>query len=154
WSLLFVPCCRFLFSRAAGAGALRPRALGFGLLWASWCVAFFSLSRGKLPLYLLPALPGLALVLGGYLGPVVFQAAWPALFQRARTRVPRFAVAVLAAAGFVLAFAARGKGLISLQTCLLQTALAGACLAGVVLWGRRLPARAGWGLCCVLMAAL
>src|SRR5262249_32779329 len=67
WSLLLIPACRFLFSRSQTVAQERYPALGFLLLWGGWCVLFFSLSRGKLPPYIVPALPALALVLGGYL---------------------------------------------------------------------------------------
>ena len=38
--------------------------MGFLALASGWCVLFFSLSRCKLPLYILPALPALALLTG------------------------------------------------------------------------------------------
>lgn len=43
------------------------RPLTFALIWAVFVVAFFSLSSSKLPGYILPAFPALALVLGRYL---------------------------------------------------------------------------------------
>ncbi|HUP30964.1 MAG TPA: phospholipid carrier-dependent glycosyltransferase, partial [Usitatibacter sp.] len=41
--------------------------LRFPILWGAFIVAFFSLSGSKLPAYILPAFPALALVLGRYL---------------------------------------------------------------------------------------
>jgi len=41
--------------------------LRFAILWGVFVVAFFSLSGSKLPAYILPAFPALALVLGRYL---------------------------------------------------------------------------------------
>ena len=53
---------------AAVAASVRERAgLGAALAWALFVVAFFSASGSKLPAYVLPAFPPLALVLGRYL---------------------------------------------------------------------------------------
>jgi 4-amino-4-deoxy-L-arabinose transferase-like glycosyltransferase len=64
-SLLLVPFLRFLFSETAAAQ--RTPALGYLLLTAGWCVLFFSLSGCKLPTYVLPAFPPLALAFGVFL---------------------------------------------------------------------------------------
>ncbi len=63
--LLGIPCCRFLFS--AKTADRRCPVLGYLLLSAAWCVLFFSLAGSKLPTYILPALPPLALAGGAYL---------------------------------------------------------------------------------------
>jgi 4-amino-4-deoxy-L-arabinose transferase-like glycosyltransferase len=47
------------------AGAVPPMRLA--ILWAAFVLAFFTLSGSKLPTYILPAFPALALVLGRYL---------------------------------------------------------------------------------------
>ena len=47
--------------------ATGDRPLRFALLWSAFVVAFFSLSGSKLPAYILPAFPPLALVVGRYL---------------------------------------------------------------------------------------
>lgn len=44
-----------------------PRPLRFALLWSAFVLLFFSASGSKLPAYILPAFPPLALVLGRYL---------------------------------------------------------------------------------------
>jgi hypothetical protein len=44
-----------------------PRPLRFALLWSGFVLLFFSASGSKLPAYILPAFPPLALVLGRYL---------------------------------------------------------------------------------------
>ena len=51
----------------AEAHVAGPRPLRFALAWSAFVVAFFSLSGSKLPAYILPAFPALALVLGRYL---------------------------------------------------------------------------------------
>jgi 4-amino-4-deoxy-L-arabinose transferase-like glycosyltransferase len=62
----------------AGERSWRSREAGFLLLAGLWCVFFFSLSGSKLPTYILPAFPPLALVLGAYLvGSDWARTAWP-----------------------------------------------------------------------------
>lgn len=64
WLVSFL---RFLLSGEEAAAHHRPAELGFLLLAGGWCVFFFTLSTGKLPTYILPAFPPLALALGHYL---------------------------------------------------------------------------------------
>jgi 4-amino-4-deoxy-L-arabinose transferase-like glycosyltransferase len=66
-TLLLVPFLRFLFRGDGGAAFRRCPELGFVLLVGGWCVLFFTLSGCKLPTYILPAFPFLALGLGSYL---------------------------------------------------------------------------------------
>jgi 4-amino-4-deoxy-L-arabinose transferase-like glycosyltransferase len=63
-ALLAVQAMRFLGSTDEAAARQRPVGLGFVVLAGGWCVAFFTLSACKLPTYILPAAPFLALVLG------------------------------------------------------------------------------------------
>jgi hypothetical protein len=63
-TLLTVPCLRFLLSSDPDVAARRTSGLGFLVLAGGWCVLFFTLSACKLPTYVLPAFPPLALVLG------------------------------------------------------------------------------------------
>jgi hypothetical protein len=63
-TLFAIPFVRFLFSGDSREQARRCPALGFVLLAGGWCVLFFSLSGCKLPTYIMPALPPLALSLG------------------------------------------------------------------------------------------
>jgi hypothetical protein len=65
-SLLAIPFLRFLLSGNPNLVGRRPPELGFALLTGGWCVLFFSLSGCKLPTYILPAFPPLALALGHY----------------------------------------------------------------------------------------
>jgi len=65
-SLLAIPFVRFLLSGNEKEAAGRSRALGFMLLAGGWCLLFFTLSGCKLPTYILPAFPFLALSLGAY----------------------------------------------------------------------------------------
>jgi 4-amino-4-deoxy-L-arabinose transferase-like glycosyltransferase len=63
-TLLLPGFLRFLLSGDSETAAKRCPALGFLLLAGGWCVLFFSLSGSKLPTYVLPAFPPLALAAG------------------------------------------------------------------------------------------
>jgi 4-amino-4-deoxy-L-arabinose transferase-like glycosyltransferase len=75
-SLLLAGCVRFLFSTQAEHAGQRTAELGFMLLAGGWCVAFFSASGCKLPTYILPAFPFLALALGHYVIVSGWQRSW------------------------------------------------------------------------------
>jgi 4-amino-4-deoxy-L-arabinose transferase-like glycosyltransferase len=66
-TLLLVPFLRFLFSSDPTRAARRTVELSFLLLGGGWCVFFFTLSQCKLPTYIMPAFPPLALALGYFL---------------------------------------------------------------------------------------
>jgi 4-amino-4-deoxy-L-arabinose transferase-like glycosyltransferase len=66
-TLLVVPFLRFLLTGDEATVSQRPLELGFLLLAGGWCVLFFTLSGCKLPTYVLPAFPPLALALGHFL---------------------------------------------------------------------------------------
>jgi 4-amino-4-deoxy-L-arabinose transferase-like glycosyltransferase len=66
-SLLAWGFVRFLLSSEETNAARRTPELGFFLLAGGWCVLFFTLSSCKLPTYIMPAFPPLALALGYYL---------------------------------------------------------------------------------------
>ncbi|TWT71470.1 glycosyltransferase [Crateriforma conspicua] len=109
WSFLTIPYAKFLLGRDESARASRPPAVGYLLLWSVWCFAFFSMSSCKLPTYLLPAAPALALMIGHYLNEVLKDAGNPdasnpseyffARFWSARTAT---ATTCLAGVSFVL----------------------------------------------------
>src|SRR5207253_1402589 len=75
-TLLVIPFLRFLLSGDAVAAQRRSPELGFTLLAGGWCVLFFSLSGSKLPTYILPAFPPLALALGSYLAGSRYARSW------------------------------------------------------------------------------
>jgi len=77
-SLLAIGMVRWLFSSNDAARERRCPELGFMLLAGGWCVLFFTLSECKLPTYVLPAFPPLALALGYYLaGSRWIASLWP-----------------------------------------------------------------------------
>lgn len=88
WSFLFYPLGRFLCSRTPALAALRPQALGFCALWLGWCVLFFSLSRGKLPTYILPGAPALAVMLGWFVEVALFRAEAEPICRSTRRWMP------------------------------------------------------------------
>jgi hypothetical protein len=76
-TLLAIPFVRFLLSGREGAN--RSPELGFLLLGGVWCLFFFTLSGSKLPTYILPAFPPLALALGAYVDVCHWnRSRWPA----------------------------------------------------------------------------
>jgi hypothetical protein len=78
-TLLAIPFIRFLCSGDAAVARRRTPELGFLLLAGGWCVLFFTLSSCKLPTYVMPAFPPLALALGHYLAHSRLGATrWPA----------------------------------------------------------------------------
>jgi hypothetical protein len=65
-TLLLPSFARFLTTGQTEIRQIRGPALGSLLLAGGWCVLFFSLSGCKLPTYILPAFPFLALAVGCY----------------------------------------------------------------------------------------
>ncbi|MBA4106230.1 MAG: dolichol-phosphate mannosyltransferase [Pirellula sp.] len=72
WTFMAIPYASFLLTQRESIRVIRSRSLGYLLLWSGWCVAFFSMSSCKLPTYILPAAPALALMIGHYLDRAVF----------------------------------------------------------------------------------
>lgn len=97
--------------------------LRLALLWGAFVLVFFSLSRSKLPTYILPAFPAFAMVIGHYLA----QAPTRALAMR--TWPVAVAGIVLAALAWRLPGTARDEWTQGLYTAAQPWALAGA--AGV-----------------------
>jgi len=104
WSFLTIPYVKFLFGRDESARSRRSPAIGYLLLWSAWCFVFFSMSKCKLPTYLLPAAPALALMIGHYLNEVLREAGTPSQYFFARFWSARTATATtcFAGVGFVL----------------------------------------------------
>jgi 4-amino-4-deoxy-L-arabinose transferase-like glycosyltransferase len=67
---------RFLFSTRPSNSDRRSPVLGLLLITGLWPVLFFTLSGSKLPTYILPAFPPLALVLGYYLSLKSWRTGW------------------------------------------------------------------------------
>ncbi|MCA9135784.1 MAG: glycosyltransferase [Planctomycetales bacterium] len=107
WSFLTLPFAGFLFGRAERHRTQRPPLLGFLLLWSVWSFVFFSLSQCKLPTYLLPIAPALALMMGHYLNLLLRETSnsrryWFARFWSARTATATTCFAGVAFVGFTV----------------------------------------------------
>jgi dolichol-phosphate mannosyltransferase len=150
WSLLAIPFCRFLCSRAPELRALRPRQLGFLVLWAGWNFCFFSASKCKLPPYILPAAPALALLLGYFLDRVVLTVPLQLKFFRGLGELPRHASGTLCVTGIVLSPVAYFLGMTHLTGALFYACFWAICLAGVRAYARQLSVQAAWALCGLL----
>lgn len=135
WSLLVIPFGRFLLSRSDEVRAVRCPALGFFALWAGWCVLFFSLSSSKLPPYVLPAAPALALLFGAYVDRLALRSS------------PRLVVAALACLWIGASVVGWRMQLLSGLAAWLQVALGGICLFFLAWRGRQLTLRPAWLLC-------
>jgi 4-amino-4-deoxy-L-arabinose transferase-like glycosyltransferase len=136
WMFLLIPACVRAWRREAGAREFQWRR--FLVLWAGFIVLFFSASGSKLPTYILPAFPALAIViadeldrrdpraLAQWLAPVALVAllglflAWNApdraqdewtrgLYENARPWVIGAAAVLFAGAVISTAFLSRGR---------------------------------------------
>jgi dolichol-phosphate mannosyltransferase len=139
WSLLLAPATRYLFGRSPAVRHGRPPCLGFFLLWAGWCVLFFSLSSGKLPPYILPALPAVALLIGAYLDHVLSAGADLAA---ARLGVLQRGAIALACVWASVSVGAWSLHLIGPLPALVLAGLGAGCAAALVVRGRLLSPRA------------
>lgn len=153
-TLLIYPAIRALVSRSMEAAALRTHAVGFALLWAVWCFAFFSCATDKLPGYILPALPAVALLLGWYLDKAIVSAS---LSRIAQTRLSVMSTQALSAvaAGILMVFtAAWAFQLESTTLWLLETALCLLAITASIVFGRNMPPALAWSLCIVFCLGL
>lgn len=74
WMLGLVPAALEGWRREGGAASFPWRR--FALLWSAFILAFFSASSSKLPAYILPVFPVLALVLGDWLSRASAERLW------------------------------------------------------------------------------
>jgi 4-amino-4-deoxy-L-arabinose transferase-like glycosyltransferase len=153
WALVLLPLARSLGRRRWEVASRRPAVLGVGLLAGAWAVCFFSLADCKRAVYLVPALPPLALALGCALdalvprgrlaGAVAAVAAW-------RSGVARNAAAVVLALALGLAFVGL-QARVGKPERLAIGAAASAGLLVAVLARRRVSWAVAGGLTCAAM---
>jgi dolichol-phosphate mannosyltransferase len=91
WSFMAIPYGRFFFRRDAVARLARPQLVGYLFLWSAFCFVFFSFSKCKLPTYLLPMAPALALMFADYLSQVLRGDVENPLYRFAKIWSPRCA---------------------------------------------------------------
>jgi dolichol-phosphate mannosyltransferase len=155
WTLLLPGLVRFLFRHSRRVARQRTPALGFCLLSGLWGLLFFSLAGCKRAVYVLPALPPLALVLGCYLDTLLPRwqagaASWASLLRPGGGPLARRATLLVLALG-------SGAGLLGVVAGMFApleglALAAGSLAAGLVLWtsGRR----TSWGHCVLATFAL
>lgn len=102
WGLLLLPLAVFLFARSKSLSQLRPTPLGYLVLWAGWCLLFFSASAGKLPPYILPAFAPIALLLGFMLTQIFLSPSIEGKLQGLLDRLLRHGMLLFCVAGCVL----------------------------------------------------
>lgn len=93
-TLLLGPLAVLLFGADGRLRPLRTREMGYLLLAAAWTLAFFSMSRGKLPPYIIPVLPPLCLLCGRLLDLLLEQGIDADFFARTRRYLPEFVCSV------------------------------------------------------------
>ncbi len=93
WMLTLVPATIEGWRREAGSATFAWRR--FALLWSGFVLVFFSASGSKLPAYILPVFPVLALVLGDWIARTPAERLWKPVVLL----VPLLVVAVAAAWG-------------------------------------------------------
>jgi dolichol-phosphate mannosyltransferase len=149
WVLLLPGLVRFLCRREARVAARRPVALGFFLLAFAWSLLFYSLAGSKRPVYILPAMPPLALALGCYLDVLLARATRGGALRVGASvcRLARYATLTVLSGATVCILLAIPARLVS-PTAGVVLAAVSALAAIAVLCGRRIR-RPGtsWALC-------
>ena len=93
-SLLLGPLGVMLFGGDARLRARRTPEMGYLVLVSAWILFFFSLSRGKLPPYIIPVLPPMCLLCGKLLDLLVSPQAHAEVFRRCRYWLPELIIQV------------------------------------------------------------
>jgi 4-amino-4-deoxy-L-arabinose transferase-like glycosyltransferase len=145
WTLLLPGLIRFLLRHSRRTAARRPAALGFFLLCFGWALLFFSAAGCKRAVYVLPALPPLALALGCYVDVLVPQRnrafSWTGLVRQG-SRLAWFATALVLVGGLAVVLVATYNELLP-PTVGWVFAVVGAALIAVVYRAREVS----WAVC-------
>jgi 4-amino-4-deoxy-L-arabinose transferase-like glycosyltransferase len=132
--------------KGAGGGALERKVRTFAAAWLLFPVVFFSFSGSKLPGYVLPALPGAALLAGLRLARYLRGGGGVALM-----RATGVGALCLAAAGVIYA---RQSGSISVKAALVVTAPSFVAGALAVLFARRRALCVGSLVACAFVSVV
>lgn len=154
WSLLLIPFVRFLLSRQPAVRSLRSKPMGFFLLWAGWSFLLFSFSRGKLPPYVLPAFPAIAILIGCVLESLMFSATTDEFLQQASARLPRRMLIVLCGGAIAVNLATWLVASPHARAPLVESALWAAAIFTLLGLRRSLAPRPAWVLCFLAAAAV
>jgi 4-amino-4-deoxy-L-arabinose transferase-like glycosyltransferase len=100
--MLFPAMILYLRSKTPSLRAARTWEQGYLLFAAAWVVIFFSMSRGKLPPYVLPALPMLCLALGAMLDRGLLSRVADAQMDLMRKALPFHGTRIVLIAGMVV----------------------------------------------------
>ncbi|MCA9054293.1 MAG: glycosyltransferase family 39 protein [Planctomycetaceae bacterium] len=150
WTLALFPAVRFTLIRDASLHSLRPEGLGFLLLWAVWCLGFFTAAAGKLPYYILSCFPALALLTGHHLDRISpFFSPHAESFEVGRQKLWRLG-SLLSLAGLITTLVLWGMGFVTPIAVAVWLAVWVALIA-VQRWGPfvRSPRRA-WATYCLV----
>lgn len=132
WTFLTLPFAQFLVSRQEAVRQRRPQVFGYLALQSLWCLVFFSFSRCKLPAYVLPAAPFMAMMMGHYLA-THFRQASEAFWDRiAQALAPYWALATSCLAGIAVACVVISTGFVPLTPGVIVVSLWMLGLVGVV----------------------
>lgn len=148
WTLLLPGLVRLLFRRPGRDARRRPGAVGLFLLAALWCLLFFSAADCKRALYILPAMPPLALALGWFLDvslPRERRHGVGSALLRCTARPAVWATALVLAAGVAGSLLAVQVELWPLATGAMTASAAVLGLAVLAGWGPRLART--WAAC-------
>ena len=154
WSLLLIPFLRFLLSRQPAVRSLRSGPFGFFLVWAGWCVLLFSLSRGKLPPYVLPAFPAIALMIGCLLESLVFTSTADEFLRQASARSPLQMTLLLCGGAIAVNVATWLVGPRDASGPLVESTLWAIGIVALFVGRGRLAGRPAWALCFLTAAAV
>jgi dolichol-phosphate mannosyltransferase len=155
WAPLLPWSLRLLTRSEPEARSARTRPLGYLLLSAGWCVAFFTASRGKLPLYILPALPPLALMVGWYLDQVLWRPQPSAASQFVRTLMPRLTLVAVLVAWAITGIVLWRRGMVGTSPMVATTVGAAIGLAALLVVLRRYRSAAlAWAACAAVSLAV
>ncbi len=154
WGGLLFPLIPFLTSRDVKRRQQRNPKVGFLAVSAIWCLAFFSISSGKLPTYIVPCFPALALLIGHYIRCTQSPFSLEVVPLRKLHGLFSKAAIGMCLAGMIFSYVLWRIKLETIEAALLHASVWG--VVGVVLLAsqrRMAPRVVWWTYCCIACAA-